>query len=171
MELWEPWLTPVGAIIVLIVIVRFAFFGSNKDRRPHFVIRTLSILVSVPVVVLAVLSLLMIGCESHGPLIGSPDGRHVARVQVSAALGAVVQPVASVVVRRSWTPAWRNAYVGFGFPGSSETMEPQVKWLDDLHLLITYPAGGEDPTFCRESVGQIVVRCEVETRASRGTEK
>jgi hypothetical protein len=171
MELWEPWLRPVGAIIVLIIILRSAFFGRNKDRRPHFAIRALSIFVSVPVAVLAVLSLLMIGCESYGPLIGSPDGHHVARVQVSDALGAVVQPVASVAVRHSWIPIWRNAYVGFGFPGSSETMEPKVKWLDDSHLLITYPAGGEDPTICRESVGQIVVRCEVEARASRGIEK
>jgi hypothetical protein len=171
MEIWEPWLVPIGAMFALFVILRFAFFRGSKGRRSLFSIRILSILVSIPLVILAVFSVLMIPFQASGPLIGSPDGRHVARVQVSDVLGAVVQPVASVVVRRSWRPGWRNAYVGFGYPGNKETMEPKVKWLDDLHLLITYPAGGSDPTFCRESVGQIVVRCEVETRASSGTEE
>lgn len=172
MELWEPWLIPVGATFVVIAIVRFAFFRNYKSPGFRFGLRILSVLLSVPIAILAGLGFLMIGCQSHGPLVGSPDGRHVARVQVSDALGAVVEPVASVAVRHRWTPGWTNAYVGFGYPGSAKSiMEPQVKWLDDSHLLIPYPAGGTDPTFCRESAGEIAVRCEIEKRASSGTEE
>ena len=172
MELWLPWIIPLIGLSVVVGILRGTFSTRFKQSRHRWLLCTSGIVLSAPIALASLLALLMIGCESHSPLIGSPDQHHVARVSVTDALGAVVQPVASVTVRRSWTPGWRSAYVGFGFPGNATTtMEPRGKWLDNLHLLISYPAGGEQPAFCRESVGQVIVRCEVEARMSSGTEE
>jgi hypothetical protein len=172
MEPWLPWIIPLVGVSVVAGILGGAFSKKFEQSRFRWVLRISGIVLSGPIALVSLLALLMIGCESHGPLVGSPDHRHVARVLVADALGAVVQPVASVKVRRSWIPAWTDAYVGFGYPGNATTtMEPRVKWLDNLHLLIAYPTGGEQPAFCRERAGQVIVKCEVEARVSSGTEE
>jgi hypothetical protein len=162
MELWLPWAFPVVCILIVIGILRATFSKRFRSGWRRLLLRTSGALLSVPITFLALFTLLMAGCNSNSPLVGSPDCRHVARVQVSAALGAVVQPLASVAIRPSWHPAWKNAYVGFGSRRQDGTFEPKVKWMDNSHLLITYPGGGEDPASCRKNVGDVLVKCEVE---------
>jgi hypothetical protein len=162
MELWPQWVYPVISILAIIGILGGTFTKRLKVGWRRLLLRVAGVIFSIPFALFTLVSVFMIGCQFDGPLIGSPDRRHVARVQVSAPLGAVVQPLASVAVRRSWHPTSKNAYIGFGYKRQDGTFEPKVKWIDNSHLLITFPDGSEDPISCHQTVGDVLVKCEVE---------
>lgn len=172
MELWWPWMFSLASGLPLVVALRIGLKppGHNPFRT---IIQVISGVLCVPLAAVPLLLLLLnMFCQSHSPLIGSPDGRHVARVQVSDALGAVVDPVASVAVRKSWSPAWSSAYVGFGIPGRSGRIEPRVRWVDNSHLLIEYPYKPDgDPTKCLNRVGDILIQCRAHDLVTNGSEE
>ncbi len=163
MELWWPWGLPILGFLVVTGAVRTTWRRKYGRGAKRTLFRRVGAVCSVPIALGSLLiTSLLIGCEEHGPLIGSPDRRHVARILVSDALGSVVQPVASVAVRRSWYPNGRDAYIGLGYKNTKGEMRPYVRWLDNSHLLIVFPEGAEDPITCKEHVSDIFVKCEVE---------
>ena len=166
MELWLPWAIPLVSILVAIGALRVGFCMKIGTRWLRYLLRMSAGLLSLFLAFVTLFSLLMICFESNGPLVGSVDHRHVARVQVSEALGAIIQPVASVAVRHSWSPVWTNAYVGLGYPRQDGTFEPKIRWIDNSHLLITFPDGGEHPVPCVKAVGDILVTCEIDKRVN-----
>ena len=160
MELWLQWIYPAIGILVTIGILRSTFRKRLDSGWRRVLLRITGVVFSIPFALVTLVFLFMIGCDFNGPLVGSPDRQHVARVQITdaGALGGS----ASVAVRRSWYPIWTNAYMGLGLHGRDGTLEPKVKWIDNSHLLITFPAGGEDPISCHQNVGDVQVKCEIE---------
>jgi hypothetical protein len=105
-------------------------------------------------------------CEARSPSAYSPDGKHVA-VLTWGLQGALGFDLADVRVRHRWSPIAKVAYFG---PGDSENGgDPQVRWLDNQHLLIRYHDYGYGPgtgyeQSCVSHVLDIDVKCEKEQK-------
>jgi hypothetical protein len=63
------------------------------------------------------------------------------------------------VLRRSWSPWWRQAYYGEAEADALGIKEPQVYWIDNSHLTIDYPTRGGLRADCAAKLGDIVVTC------------
>ena len=102
MELWEPWLNLIGGFLFVVGSVSVTFRMKVNSRLKRSMLRITGTLLSLPFFAgVFLLALLTIGCErQHGPLIGSPDRHHVARVQVSGG-SAIDHPYGEVILRRS----------------------------------------------------------------------
>jgi hypothetical protein len=159
MELWLPWLFLLAGIVVTGVTVRAAFSGRLKRKLS----RAAAALISFPLFLLSLFAVLMIGCQSNGPLVGSPDGRFVARIQGICVLCAANEPIASVALRRSWQPTWTNVYVGYGYYQESGPVGPYVHWADNSHLIVDYQKASDVPTSCIKRVQDIVIECREHT--------
>jgi hypothetical protein len=172
MELWEPWLNLIGGFLLVVGIVSVTFKMTVNSRLKRSMLRITGTLLSLPFAGFSLLALLTIGCErQHGPLIGSPDRHHVARVQVSGG-SAIDHPYGEVILRRSWQPTWTVAYFGVGYYAQEGAMTPKVRWLDDSHLLIKFPSSDEDRfVVCLGQIGKINVKCEAEKVRRDGTEE
>ena len=154
MEIWLSWMFPLAGALIFIGILRGVFSKRLKPGWKTSVVQVTGLLFSIPFALLTFFSLLAIGCESNGPLLGSPDHLHVARVQTLD--GGALGGSASVAVRHSWYPNWRYAYKGDGQKQRDGSFDPEVKWVDNSHLLILYPGRG----VCLDNVGDVFVTCE-----------
>jgi hypothetical protein len=74
------------------------------------------------------------------------------------------QDYSTVIVRRSLSPIWSNAYFGLGYFGNGGPIEPEVKWIDNTHLLISHPEDIGYPLRCAAKVGEIVITCQANKR-------
>jgi hypothetical protein len=158
MERWLGWLYLAIVVAVAILILRLTLSNKLKRGWARSLLQLTGALLSIPFALLTCISLLMIGCSFESPLAGSPDHRHVARVQVLD--GGALGGSASVAVRHSWSPVWTNAYMGDGMKLRDGSFEPELKWVDNSNLLILYP-NGYASSFCREQVGEVLIKCQV----------
>jgi len=114
---------------------------------------------ALPVWICSLFLLSVQGCEEDRGLIGSPDGRHVARLMIygNVPTGSSLR----VVERKSWRPWWQEVS-GAGSIGTPlEPIEPRLTWSDNSHLLIDYPVPTEGSGFDCQSkqVRDILIVC------------
>jgi len=100
-------------------------------------------------------------CTARAPKAYSPDGKHVAIITwgLQGALGA---DMATVTVRHRYSPFARNVYSG---PGESDyprvrATGPQVRWVDNKHLLVRYCDWPGSDQICASHSFGIEVICE-----------
>ncbi len=159
MELWPPWClaAAISCVALGVVIGAFRTGVRGGERWP---MRLTGIAASVAIFTLAsAVALVQVGCEEHGPLIGSPDRRHVARVMVSLGSAMSGPSVAEVILRPSWSPLWRQVYSGEGDADALGINEPRVYWVDNSHLVVDYPMREDLIANCKTEAGDIVVIC------------
>ena len=155
-----PWLKIVGLAILPVVLLLIVF--RTKSAQPQwciFTARYLSFLLAVPLWIFSLFLLSVQGCEEDRGLIGSPDGRHVARLMIYGNVPAGTS--LRVIERKSWSPWWQEVS-GAGSIGTPlEPIEPRLTWSDSLHLVIDYPVTTEGTGFDCESkqVGDILIVC------------
>jgi hypothetical protein len=118
---------------------------------------------------LAILSFLLTaqGCESHGVLIVSPDGRHAARMMIYGNVpgGTSVW----VIARRSWSPLSEEVASGSSIGTLLDPIEPTIVWEDNSHLILDFPATDPGDSSYRhlcqnKQVGDILVVCKTHIR-------
>jgi hypothetical protein len=150
----------------LAAVLSTAFFWwlftrrSIKHRVARLAVRSLGLIAFIPACLVTLLLLLALGCERRSALIGSPDGKHVARVLVT--LGSAMDvDYSTVIVRDSFSPMDHKAYFGPGAYNAKHAIEPQLKWIDNQHLLVSYydDWGADYPQECHTHVDGIVVQC------------
>jgi hypothetical protein len=111
------------------------------------------------------------GCTKRVAPIYSPDGKHLVLLQF-VLQGALGDDYGDVYLRRSWWPFGDHVYQGVGAWDFAhrQPFTPEVKWLDNSHLLIRYaddwrPNDGRGgPAMCKNAAGAIQIICE-NTRA------
>lgn len=106
-------------------------------------------------------------CTARAPSAYSPDGKHVA-VLTWGLQGALGLDMADVSVRHRWSPFAKVAYSGPGDAGHGG--DPQMRWIDNTHLLIRYHDYGYGPgtgyeQSCLSHVLDVEVQCEKEQRS------
>ena len=161
MELWVSWFVLAALSLTTLALVWLAFRFTFARLWLRVTVRMVSGLAALPFALASLIWLYGLGCESHTVLIGSPDHTHVARVLVNA--GWNEPDFGFVVLRRSWSPSWHNVFEGDGFIGKSgEPIEPQVRWIDNSHLLIepNHVDGGE-VRLCRDKVDDVSIICSM----------
>jgi hypothetical protein len=158
-ELWLAWLYVLLAAAVLLGSIRWLWRTRPEGRTVRVLVHVAGLLTTPVAFVVTLFLVLAQGCERHSPLIGSPDGKHVARVLINVG-SAMDQDYSTVIMRRSWSPVWRDVYFGLGFYGEIGPIQPQVKWLDNSHLLIRRPESAGYPLDCAAKVQEIVITCE-----------
>jgi hypothetical protein len=133
---------------------------SIQHRAARLAVRSLGLIAFVPAFLVTLLLLLGLGCERRSALVKSPDGKHVARVLVN--IGSAVDiDYATVIVRDRFSPIDHTAYFGPGDYDANQAVEPQLKWIDNQHLLVNYydDWGASYPQQCHTYVDGIVVQC------------
>ena len=101
-------------------------------------------------------------CTARAPAIFSSDGKHVA-VQRWGLQGALGADFATVKVRHRYSPFFQKVYSGPGYPPGpfSPDRDPQVRWLDNRHLLIRYHDWGyEYDQSCAPRASGVDIICE-----------
>ena len=165
MELSLPWLQIVAAAAAALFVVWLGFRLKVDERWNRIVVRLAIAGVSLPFWLGSVFLLTAHGCEGHGPLIESPNGKYVARKLVYGS--AIQDDFLTVIVRRSWSPIWHEAFTGNGGEDRQaypNLPEPRVNWVDDSHLVIDYPSEGVYLNTCNRVVGDILVECKSHSR-------
>ena len=121
--------------------------------------RVISFLLAILSTLLA--CLLLFGewaCTARVPAKASPDGKHIA-LESWGLQGATGADLATVQVRSRWSPVAKLVYSG---PGSSvREVDPEVRWIDNTHLLIRYNKWDGYEHTCKTSVESIDIVCEV----------
>lgn len=116
---------------------------------------------AIALAVVFMLLLVEVGCSEHPPSIPSPDGRHVAILSYTMQ-GALGDDYASVSVRSRWIPWAHTVYSGVGvwdFKRATPA-DPEVRWLDDSHLMIRSHYVQRPHTTCLNRVGELRITCE-----------
>jgi hypothetical protein len=162
MEIWLSWVIVSTLFVCTVTLVWVAArfrFGRKWFRAA---VRILSGLLSLPLALVFLAGLSMQGCTSHTALIGSPDHKHVARVIVAE--GWNEPDLGTVILRRSWTPAWTVIFHGDSFVGKpGESIRPKVRWSDDSHLVIEPDQlDGGEVRMCRGNAGGITITCKMQ---------
>ena len=88
------------------------------------------------------LALFVVGdysCTARAPLAYSADCKHVA-VLTWGLQGALGSDIATVKVRHRYSPFAKTVYSGSGWSDSPDLHDtnPQVRWIDNKHLIIRY---------------------------------
>jgi hypothetical protein len=160
MELWVYWSILAAIFLSTIVLVWLAIRFKVAHRGLRTLVRMVAGISSLPFALVSLIGLYAQGCQTHTPLIGSPDRKHVARVMAQE--GWNEPDWSTVIMRRSWRPTWRTVFFGGGFMGNDhEPIEPQVRWLDNSHLLIesrNTDVEGE-PLSCISKVEDVIITC------------
>jgi hypothetical protein len=88
MEVWVPWIKIVGWAVVPFVFLWLAFrLKPTQHLRPVRAARIVSLLAALPIRSVSLFLLSAQSCEQDRPLIGSPDGKHVARMMMGKCSG------------------------------------------------------------------------------------
>ena len=159
MELWVPKLEIAGLALAPILLLWLVFRRIRFRPLVGVAARTTTMLATVLCLFFSLFLLSAQGCEEDRELIGSPDGRHVARMMIwgSVPTGSSLR----IVERRSWSPFWRTVSRAGSVGTPLEPIEPKVIWLDNIHLLLDYPESvdgtGSDCTSRR--VGDVELVC------------
>jgi hypothetical protein len=107
------------------------------------------------------LLMVSVGCSKRATPMYSPDGRHVA-VRTYMFQGALGYDYATVYLRSRWIPWAKTAYSGVGIWdfSSDKPSEPQVRWLDGMHLLIKYHDHPGATATCVNRIEEVQIVCE-----------
>jgi hypothetical protein len=169
LELWLPWIKIVGLAVVPVILIWIAFrFKGSQHRWPVLFTGRLFIgIAALPIWLFSLFLLSVQGCESHGGLVVSPDGRHAARMMVYGNVpgGTSVW----VIARKSWSPLWEEVASGRSIGTLLDPIEPTMVWTDNSHLILDFPANDSGDSsyshLCQnKQVGDILVVCKTHIR-------
>jgi hypothetical protein len=168
LELWLPWIKIVGLAVVPLILIWVTFrFKSSQHRWPVFTARFFAGIAAIPIWLFSLFLLTAKGCESHGDLIVSPDGRHAARMMIYGNVpgGTSVW----VIARRSWSPLSEEVASGSSIGTLLDPIEPTIVWEDNSHLILDFPATDPGDSSYRhlcqnKQVGDILVVCKTHIR-------
>ena len=160
MELWLPWVKTVGLPSIAVVLLWLAFRVQRAKGQWRVIsARAVSVLGALLVLPYSLFLLTAQGCEEDRKLIGSPDGKHVARLMIwgSVPSGTTLR----IVERKSWSPVWQEVSSAFTVGTLLDPIEPHITWDDNLHLVIDYPGQSEGSSFecSSKEVGNIQIVC------------
>ncbi len=149
---------PVGLVLVLAAFVGITLLGKRVGRRW---LRSPLRAAAISGATLTTLALVLVisgeySCTARAPVAHSPDGKHVAILTWSLQ-GALGMDLASVNVRHSYSPFAENVYSG---PGDSGGTDPQIRWIDNTHLLIRYHDYAGYEQTCTSRVFNVDVICD-----------
>lgn len=99
-------------------------------------------------------------CTARAPATWSPDGKYavVLRWSLQGALGA---DIATVDVRRRFSPFPKSVYVGPGVsPNAVEGIEPEIRWIGNKRLLVRYYDFPGYVQRCNSRVFDVEVICQ-----------
>ena len=158
MELWLPRILIAAPVFFAIL---FTWLGLRflSGRSWRVAVSLMSVAVWCLAVLLSLFLLTAQGCEEDRHLIGSPDGKHVARMMIwgSVPSGTSLR----VIERRSWSPEWRVVSEAETIGTLLDPIEPRLTWTDNFHLVIDYPIPSEGTGFdcVNKKVGAILIVC------------
>jgi hypothetical protein len=158
MELWFPWVK-----ITLIALVGLGLFAASLRLSPtkgpkYSAVKFITGALCLSLFSFAVYLAFMEMGPRNSELVESPDGKHVARIMITA--GSVVDSkYSSVIVRKTRSPTWRRAYFGFGYFQEGGPVEPNLHWVDNSHLIIDYQQSKIEPSVCVNKVEDILIEC------------
>jgi hypothetical protein len=146
MEVSLPWVEIAGFAIVPVILLAFVF-GVRSAQLPESISRVRGWAVFAAVLLWSFSALLWMAhrYEQDGPLLGSPDGRHVARLIIwgEEAEGTSLR----VIERRSGRPSWQVVSKASTIGMRVGPIEPRLRWVDDSHLVIDYPTPTQGTSF------------------------
>ena len=169
MEVWWPWLKGLAPLLPAVIILWLAFRKAYKPLWLQEVSRLGSTLATFVLVLFSLFLLSAQGCEEDRALIGSPDGKHVARMLIwgSVPTGTSLR----IIERKSWSPTWQTVSVAGSAGTPLEPIEPKVIWLSNHRLMLDYPEpiSGFCGFECKSgTVGDIELICRVHPNPSAG---
>jgi hypothetical protein len=164
MEVMLPWIEIMGLALLPFVFLWAAFrLRRARDSKYGSLGRIASAIIALPIWLFSLFLLSVQGCEEDRRLVGSPDGKHVARLLIwgSVPTGTSLR----VIERRSWSPIWHQVSSAGSGGTSLAPIEPRISWSDNSHLVLDYPEPTDGAGFdCHdERVGDILIVCRTHT--------
>jgi len=163
MELWPARLMIIAVFAMIVGCFWLMHFRKGFSRLGRVVMCIAGWVVVLPCLLVSLFLISLSGCTDNSPLIGSPDGKHVARIMVNRGDATNVN-YARVIVRKSWSPIWTTAYSGEWHNVPEEYLKGKVQWLDDKRVLVFYPNHRYNDRYYRDDyekqVGNVVVVCK-----------
>lgn len=162
-HLWPFQFRALIAAVPAIAIWRCKFLEPPSYAA---LLRCVWAVIAVPAVGLFLLVCLSTpGCTRRPPSIYSPDGKHLAIVEFLEA-GVFDDDYVTVSLRRSWWPFATVVYSGSGgYDANPAQSSPEVRWIDDSHLLVRYAPSDRGPKRpCVDLKGDVQVVCKSVTR-------
>jgi hypothetical protein len=165
MEVWLPWIEIFGLALLPSSFLWLAFRRKRAKQGWRVVTaQVTSVVAALPIWLFSLFLLTAQGCEEDQPLIGSPDGRHVARLMIwgSVPSGTSLR----VIERRAWSPRWEEVAVAGYAATPIKPIQPKIVWSDNLHLVLDFPSrvSGDDAGFAyrceNKYVGDVLVICK-----------
>ena len=155
-EVLEATVKALYYFAALALVIAGLYFGFRSRR---LWIRIVLFLCSTLLVVVTALALwfdfyLMAGSTMHRPAIYSPDGKIVAVISWTLS-GAVGFDHVHVRLRSRCSPVAKEVFTGLA---QNPPDEPEVLWIDNQHLLISYWKDGH------------IEKCDKESRAILGVD-
>lgn len=156
------------ASVPFLLVLGFWFF---RHRHPSWVRLSgnvaLSVLLLPTGLFFLLLCLVELGCTKRVPPIYSPDRKHLVLLQFGLQ-GALGDDYGDVYLRRAWRPFGDRIYEGLGGWDFTHRrpFTPEVRWLDNSHLLIRYmddrkPNDGRGgPAMCKSGSGAVQIVCQ-----------
>jgi hypothetical protein len=151
------------AVLVLTPLLLLWLSFGRKVRGPRWSrisARIISAISALPLIALGLFLLSARGCEEDRPLVGSPDGKQVARLMIwgSVPSGTSLE----VIERRSWSPTWQVVSTAASIGTPLEPIHPEINWSDNDHLVLDYPESAEGTEFdcTSRKVGDIWLVCK-----------
>jgi hypothetical protein len=155
-----------GAVVLLALFLIFflvAFRTAKRLSSPRprrFVQLGATMGVTLSVILIAGLVWAVHPLTARGPVVYSPDGKHVAVVTWAVGPLVVNDDIATVKVRH-----WGGIFAAQVFSGPGYSNDPddlQVRWIDSDHLLIRYDKwfGYDYSHACTPHVFDVEVTCE-----------
>ncbi len=158
-ELWIPAIAFLSAMAMAGIFLLSRRIGKKWFRIPVRITASAGMLLSL--LFLALLIFTLYSCTGRVPGIHSPDGKYVAVVTFGLQ-GALGLDIADVSVRDWWSPHGKSVYTGPGYWGApfGRKNDPEVRWIDNNHLMIRYHDYGTDYVqTCEQHVGNIQITC------------
>ena len=153
MELWVVWIK-----IALIGLTSSLLFLLWLDVRRSAASRRSILAISIILAFATAYFAFMQGGQRNSKLVGSPDGRYVARIMVSS--GTLVDGGPSlVIIRKPRSIKWTRVYAGDGYFQETGPAMPYIHWMDGRHLVIDYQGIKDVQTKCLSKVDDIVIEC------------
>jgi len=130
----------VGILLILVVLLAVFFAVSYNAKRLSSSLRwPVRVGASAGAALIAILLALFVFVDywwtGRAPAAYSPDGKYVA-ILTWRALSAIDDGTATVKVRHRYSPFAKKVYSGPGY--SSDSVDVQLRWIDNSHLLILY---------------------------------